>query len=68
MKFFEGDVDNVSDNCDFCANYYYDEEEERYICDIALDEDDMVRFLRGDTRNCPYYRDGDEYKVVRKQM
>ena len=58
----------MSDNCDYCANYCYDDEEECYICDIALDEDDMVRFLKGDTRNCPYYRDGDEYKVVRRQI
>lgn len=58
----------MADNCEYCANFIYDDEDECYICDINLDEDDMVRFLKGDTRSCPYFRDGDEYKVVRKQL
>lgn len=58
----------MSDSCEYCANYYYDDEEECYLCDISLDEDDMVRFLKGDTGQCPYFRDGDEYKVVRRQL
>lgn len=58
----------MADNCDYCANFIYDEEDECYICDINLDEDEMYRFLKGDTRSCPYFRDGDEYKVVRKQL
>ena len=33
-----------------------------------LDEDEMVRFVQGDFRECPYYQVGDEYRVVRKQM
>jgi len=58
----------MATSCEYCANYVYDEEYEYYVCDVNLDEDDMVRFLKGDVRNCPYYKDGDEYKVVRKQI
>lgn len=58
----------ASDNCEFCANYVYDEQEETYYCDVNLDEDEMYRFLKGDTRACPYFVSGDEYKVVRHQM
>ena len=32
-----------------------------------LDEDELVRFIKGDSGNCPYYRYYDEYKFVRKQ-
>ena len=54
--------------CDTCANYCYDEEYEEYICDANMDEDDLVRFLGNQKNGCPYYRNGDEYQVVRKQM
>lgn len=55
-------------NCDCCANYVYDEDWECYVCDMNLDEDDMVRFLTGTFEDCPYYRSDDEYEVVRHQM
>ena len=32
-----------------------------------LDEDEMMRFLSESFYNCPYWRNGDEYAVVRKQ-
>ncbi|MCD8232679.1 MAG: DUF6472 family protein [Clostridiales bacterium] len=54
--------------CDFCANYVYDDEDEDYYCDIDLDEDEMYRFLSSNYKECPYYRPGDEYLVVRHQM
>lgn len=54
--------------CECCNNYCYDEEYEYYVCDIDLDEDDMVRFLKGDTFSCPYFQSNDEYKIVRRQM
>lgn len=35
----------------------------------AMDEDDYYRLMTGGQRtSCPYFRDGDEYKVVRHQM
>lgn len=55
-------------NCDSCAYYSYDEEYEAYMCDINMDEDELVRFLSDSHYSCPYYRNGDEYAVVRKQM
>lgn len=55
-------------NCDVCMNYIYDEEYECYICDMDLDQDEMGRFLTNTFENCPYFRLGDEYKIVRKQM
>ncbi len=55
-------------SCEFCANYAYDEDEEQYYCDVNLDEDEMFRFLSGNTGACPYFTSGDEYKVVRHQM
>ena len=56
------------DNCDSCNNLIYDEDYECYVCDMNLDEDDMVRFLGGHTASCPYYRFYDEYKSVHKQI
>lgn len=54
--------------CETCGNFCYDEEYECYVCEVNLDEDDMVRFLQGNTEQCAYYRNGDEYRIVRKQM
>ena len=55
-------------NCDVCMNFIYDEEYECYICDMDLDQDEMGRFLTNTFDNCPYFRLGDEYKIVRKHM
>lgn len=33
--------------CETCCFYNYDEEYDEYICDVDLDEDEMVRFLSG---------------------
>ena len=54
--------------CDECANYEYDEDYECYVCMVNLDEDEMQKFLTDSFDSCPYYINGDEYKVVRKQM
>lgn len=54
--------------CENCANYAYEEEYEEYICMVSIDEDDYVR-MSGDSHfQCPYFQNGDEYKIVRKQM
>ena len=53
--------------CDFCAYYDYDDELEQYVCEINLDEDEMLNFLSFQTQNCPYFNPYDEYKVVEKQ-
>ncbi|MBQ0058652.1 MAG: hypothetical protein KBS83_01640 [Lachnospiraceae bacterium] len=53
------------DNCVFCA---YDEDEEDYICQADMDEDDYYRFLTDKHEGCPFFRLDDEYAVVRHQM
>ena len=58
----------VSGTCDTCVFYDYDEDWDTYVCCINLDEDEMVQFLAGRTRACPYYRFYDEYKSVQKQI
>ncbi len=53
--------------CDSCAYYAYDEEFEEYYCTVDLDEDDLYRLNADSRSSCPYYRNGDEYAVVRRQ-
>ena len=52
----------------FCLYYEYDEDYECYVCEVNLDEDEMARFMEDRFYDCPYYRLGDEYMIVRKQM
>lgn len=54
--------------CESCGNYMYDEEYGYYICDVNLDEDEMMRFMTSSMHACPYYQLDDEYRIVRKQM
>lgn len=54
-------------NCEWCINYEYDEEFECYTCVMDLDEDEMRYFVSGTFKECPYFRMGDEYTIVRKQ-
>ncbi len=54
--------------CITCAFLSYDEEYEEYYCDCEIDEDDYCRIMQGSYKSCPYYRNGDEYAVVRKQI
>ena len=60
--------DEVMSVCDTCLYYEYDEDYECYICSMDLDEDEMYKFLTDSWKNCPYYRNNDEYEVVRHQM
>lgn len=57
----------AASNCDYCINYEYDDEYECFSCAANLDEDEMYRFMNKNNGNCPYYRTGDEYTIVRKQ-
>ncbi len=54
--------------CDDCVYYSYDEDYEEYICTMDMDEDDYSALIRGGFENCPFFRDGDDYSVVRHQM
>ncbi len=55
-------------SCEHCMFYEYDEEYEYYYCSMNLDEDEMYRFMQNSFSACPYYRNGDEYTIVRKQI
>lgn len=58
----------MATRCEECTYFVYDEEYEEYMCEIDLDEDEVARFYSDSHYNCPYYRNGDEYRVVRHQM
>lgn len=55
-------------NCELCINYAYDDEYECYTCLMDLDEDEMRLFITDSFKNCPYYRAGDDYTIVKKQI
>lgn len=55
-------------NCESCVYYTYDEEYEEYICSADMDEDDLAHIALEGYRKCPFWRDGDEYALVRHQM
>ena len=57
----------MKSNCELCMNYYYDEEYECMCCAVDLDEDEMYGFLSGNNADCHYFRQGDDYTIVRKQ-
>ena len=59
----------VSNPCEVCMNYEYNDETDSYECvlDVAMDMDDYERSLMGQTVNCPFFKFGDEYNIVRKQ-
>lgn len=53
--------------CESCTNYVWNEDIEAYECLVSIDEDDCYSLISGKSRSCPYYRNDDEYAVVRKQ-
>jgi hypothetical protein len=55
-------------SCEMCMYYEYDEDYECYCCQMNLDEDEMARFMMNRMEGCRYFRFGDEYMIVRKQM
>ena len=57
----------MASNCEECVHYDYDDEIDAYYCTMDLDEDEMERFLRGDSRSCPFYHRGDDYSTARRQ-
>lgn len=57
----------MTGQCETCVYYSYDEGYDDYLCQMDLDEDEMVRFLSCKWNACPYWRPGDEYITARKQ-
>lgn len=58
----------IQTSCDTCAYLIYDEEYEEYVCDVSMDEDEIARLYGDSHYSCPYYKNGDEYRVVKHQM
>lgn len=55
------------DECDTCWYYDYDEEYDEYCCAMELDEDEVYRILSSAKQHCPFYRQGDDYTLARRQ-
>ncbi len=53
--------------CESCWYYDYDEEFDEYYCMMDLDEDEFYRAFSAPNGRCPYYRQGDDYTLARKQ-
>ena len=53
--------------CDTCWHYDYDEEYDEYYCMMDMDEDEVYRYLVSRQCQCPFYRQGDDYTLARKQ-
>lgn len=55
-------------DCDTCQYADIDENTNEAFCGLDLDEDEMARLSSRTYKQCPFYKDGDEYKTVRHQM
>ncbi len=55
----------MADRCDQCT-YFVEDDEYGDYCSLSLDEDEMEKFLTGNTEQCHYFRLYDEYKIVQK--
>ncbi len=55
-------------DCDICMYYAYDEEYECMVCTAHFDEDEVYAFKTGRDKSCPYFRRGDDYTIVKKQI
>lgn len=51
--------------CEQCVYFRYDDEADTELCDLAFDEDELVRLYAA--KRCPHFRLYDEYGTVRKQ-
>lgn len=58
----------MTNQCDTCAHNEYDDEYDCWVCQMDMDEDELYRLMNHPRSSCPYYRNGDEYAVVRHQM
>ena len=58
----------VPKNCATCEYYdYLDNENSDMGCTIDMDEDEMWHLRSDSHHSCPYYKQYDEYKSVRRQ-
>ena len=45
----------MADRCDQCT-YFVEDDEYGDYCSLSLDEDEMEKFLTGNTEQCHYFR------------
>lgn len=57
----------IAANCEHCWYFDYDEELDGYYCTQNFDEDEVYRIQSGRSKNCPYFREGNEYTIAKKQ-
>ena len=57
----------MATNCEDCWYYDYDEEMDEYYCAVDMDEDEYYHWLTRPENDCPYFRDGNEYTIARRQ-
>ena len=57
----------MENECETCWYYDYDEEYDEYFCKMDLDEDEVYRICTSRNNHCPYYRQGDDYSLARRQ-
>ena len=57
----------MTGTCEDCVYNVYDDEMDEYICEAYLDEDEFYRAFVQPQGRCPYYRQGDDYTLARRQ-
>ena len=57
----------MSGKCEDCNFYVFDENYDGYVCDLYLDEDELVRFMNRKGDSCPYWKLDDAYKSAKRQ-
>jgi hypothetical protein len=62
-----GKTEKPGGSCEFCAHYEYDDKMDCYVCEMNLDEDEMVLFLQHQYTACPYFSFSDDYKLAGRQ-
>ena len=55
-------------NCETCQYAYIDEMTGEAVCDLDLDEDEVIRFAQSKSKECPFYKNGDEYQTTVKRQ
>lgn len=58
----------MKSRCEDCLNRFYDEEYEEYCCSINLDQDEISGLYTNPDMPCPFFRFGDDYTIVKKQI
>ncbi|MBE7071123.1 MAG: hypothetical protein E7386_11620 [Ruminococcaceae bacterium] len=55
-------------SCETCQYAYIDEVTGEPVCDLDLDEDEVIRFAQSRSKECPFYKNGDEYQTTVKRQ